>query len=194
MLHFANEPESVFTELLEGGLEITIDSLELNPEPWCCPLPDEVMDLFGGSALVIAVLRDLLAASREKRIYEINDYHMLLLHEILRGQCYIYNDEVREWDGGHDWEPIRVNGRALRHLDANVLVDCFFPDTDFLWMPCSMDPRVPQEVLDVLGLRETTAGVLAGMKPHPDELKLVPLEGEPVWYDAEPSLPWWLEL
>ena len=194
MLHFASKPDWVFTELLESGLEITIDTLSLEPEPWYSPISEEVANLFGGNAGVMKVLKELLAASREERIYEMNDYHMLLLHEILRGQCEIYNDQLRGWEEGQEWEPIRVNGQALRHIDEDELVGRFFPDTDFLWMPCPVDPQVPQEVLDVLGLRETTGGVLAKLKPHPEELKLTPLEGEPIWYDTEPSLPWWLEL
>ena len=61
-------------------------------------------------------------------------------------------------------------------------------------MPNPLGPNVSQELIDALGLRETTGPVLARMEPHPDELKLVPLDGPPDWEDREPSLPWWLEL
>jgi len=53
------------------------------------------------------------------------------------------------------------------------------------------DPRIPQESLDALAFRECTAGVVARMKPHPDDLRPVLVDETPDWSDGESGARWW---
>ena len=190
MLHFACRPDPVFTELLDDAFDLTIDMLR---EETCDlhPFPDEVVRLFGGTRAVQEALVALRAASRQQSVFEINDYHMLLLYYLLDSYCEVYNDTVRmeDEDGDGEWQPILAHGEPVRAVDFGTLGDVFFPDLDFLFTMNLLDPRIPQQALDMVGFRETTAGVLAQMKPHPDELRLVPLDEAPDWYSDTPN--WW---
>ena len=193
MLEFASKPDEVLMDLLHGGLEITIDMLQDKLPPQWHPLPEDVVAMFGGDRAIQKVLKAVLAASRAPEIHAINDYHMILLYTVLTGQCDVYNDTVRLRAGDliPDWPPMMVDGKEVRHMDPDELVDWFFPDTDFLGLVDALDPGTPQELLDALGLRETTMGVLSRMKPHPDELKLVPLDGVLCWQGDGPLPAWW---
>lgn len=101
-------------------------------------------------------------------------------------------DLMRDGLGEEDSALVIVaDGRPLKVVDADVVTDTFFADTDFLGRINLFDPRIPQESLDALGSRECTAGVIARMKPHPDDLRLVPTETLDDWWDREPDARWW---
>ena len=86
---------------------------------------------------------------------------------------------------------IMVDGEVVPSIEFDTLSAVFFPDEDFLGIVNLMDPRVPQEILDVMGFRETTAAVRAGMRPHPDELRLIPMEEPDDWAPDASGPRWW---
>ena len=115
--------------------------------------------MFGGACAVRDVLVAMRTASADpEQVYEINDYHMILLYYALETCCEIYNDMMRDELDDEDSElTVLAEGKPLRKADAGIVSDTFFPDTDFLGMVNLFNPRIPQTSLDALGFRECTA-------------------------------------
>ena len=192
MLYFTQRPDAVLAELLDIGLTLVGDALRDGEDALDC-FPEDVVRMFGGPAAIRSVLIALQAASADPRdVFEINDYHMILLYYALESACEIYNDTMRDEAGEACGQPaIVTDGEVVSHVDFGTLCDFFFPDTDFLGAIDLLDPRIPQESLDAMGLRDTTMPVTARMRPHPAELPLIRLEGTPDWQEENSGVPWW---
>ena len=193
MLYLAQKPDAVLTKLLDDALAMVGDELR-DDEDALAAFPDDVAKMFGGPAAIGDVLAALRTAAVDPQaVYDINDYHMILLYFVLEAYCDIYNDTMRDPSlEAYDALAIRVRGKVVPHVDAGTIADVFFPDTDFLLAVDLLDPQVSQEALDAMDYRDTTMAVAARLKPHPDELRLTRVEGAPEWDEEDPDEPpWW---
>jgi hypothetical protein len=113
-------------------------------------------------------LHKLLEGSRSAQWYQLTDYHWLLLYEVLKVHCEIFNDGE-----GYACE---VPGKyGIRYIDFNAVVERFFWDIDFL-LPGEEVMGLGMEGRKQLAISPETFGLTQGLKPHPEELCLQAIE------------------
>lgn len=99
----------------------------------------------------------------ESTLYQLTDYHWLLLYEAVELFCDHHNDSGRKTR--------KVGPYRIGRLDSGDIVQAFFWDLDYV--TSEMKDLTPAQ-RDSMQVSETTWGVVQGLKPHPDELRLVP--------------------
>lgn len=112
------------------------------------------------------VLDRLLAASQQPTIYEITDYHWLVVHECLQVFCDLHNDDALGSDG-------EVGPYVIDTIDFEALVSRFFWDTDFCMGAVLLraEERKPGRVQ----ASRQAWKIAAGLRPDPEDLRIVPL-------------------
>ncbi len=120
----------------------------------------------------------LLTASRAPELYQLTDYHWLLLYDCLRVYCEIHNAFARE----APTKTLPVGPYQIGPIDFDALVDGYFWDTDFLLegpIVAGLGPEGRQSA----DVSDEVFGIAQGLRPYPDELKLTPW-AEPGWEEA----------
>ena len=177
MLYFQAKPDPLFAEILDAALEVAADAVDgaCDDASW----PEANPQLAGcfTRAAALTVIRELLAASRAESVYRITDYHWLVLHACLHDYCDIHNDLVR-LEGPQPMGPWRVGP-----IDVPALLDTYFWDTDFLLDPGTVAAMGP-EGRAAMGMSDEVFGISQGLPPHPEELKLTPVDA-PAWETGE---------
>jgi hypothetical protein len=186
MLRFARKPDRVFRVILHGALEIRRDMIaELVDFPARgreeYPAAFPALARFFAPEAALDVLDRLLQASKARTLYQLTDYHWLVLHDCLEAFCDLHNDSARDSRSGTH----RVGPYAIGRIDFEAILDRFFWDTDFLAGPELLE-LTPEQRREQLGYSDETFGIAAGLAPHPDELRLTPWTAEPGW-EAEPD-------
>ncbi len=177
MLRFQHCPDQVFQAILHKALEWTQDTL--HPFlPAFTPRQSELQELderyaesypglarFFSRSEAIEVIGRLLTASKDTVVYDITDYHWLVIYECLEQYCQWHNDL-------DDDELRRAGSYLVGKIIFDHIVDHFFWDTDFLFGEevIGLDPEVRRHLL---GASDEAFSIAAGLKPHPDELKIV---------------------
>jgi hypothetical protein len=132
--------------------------------------------------LACTVIRDLREKLELPAMYQVTDYHWLLLYEVLpQGLLRLIDWQIPEVNrdlvpiAGADDGYLKVRRRGRRtpyvQIDFDGFIDQFFWDTDFLLSTVvyeGLDPEVKRK----LGTNPELFGVIQGMAPHPDELCL----------------------
>ncbi len=177
MLYFQAKPDPVFTAILDAALEVAADTVEGASDDASWPEDNPQLARCFTRAAALAVIRELLAASRAEAVYRLTDYHWLILHECLHDYCDIHNDLVR-FEGPQPVDPWRVGP-----IDVPALLDRYFWDTDFLFDPGTVAAMGP-EGRAAMGMSDEVFGISQGLPPHPEELKLTPVD-EPAWDPEE---------
>jgi hypothetical protein len=183
MLRFAMPPDRVFSAILHAALEFTRDTLaDLAGEAedyWGAQYPNAARCLPADTAATL--LDQLAAASRDAPLYQLTDYHWLLLYDCLRVYCDIHNDDVKEASQGL----LPVGPYEVGAIDFNQVVDLYFWDTDFLMDPATLAALGP-EGRESLDISDEVFGIAHRLSPHPEELTILPWDG-PGW-DEEDEL------
>ncbi len=185
MLYFQMRPDRVFLAILHEALQRGREELDFAPAYTPTPkdhaemdehyraLYPEITRLFARREL-FEVLDRLLEASRQPTIYEITDYHWLVVHACLEVFCDLHNDDALESDG-------EVGPYIIDTIDFEALVSRFFVDTDFRMgsVLLQAEERKPGRVQ---ATRQAWK-IAAGLKPDPDDLQIVPVERgqEEIW-------------
>jgi len=118
------------------------------------------------SKLAQQTLKQLLRASKAKSLYQLTDYHWLLLYEVLWRFCEVVNDEPKEI------APTLAQQYGINKIDFHELIDGYFWDTDFLTSPD--DPiNIGEDGRKQMGFGEEAFGIVQRMVPHPEEIKIV---------------------
>jgi len=110
MLYFQVRPDRVFLAILHEALQRTREELDFAPAYAPTPEDHEEMDeryralypeltRFFERRELLEVLDHLLEASQQPTIYEITDYHWLVVHECLEIFCGLHNDAALGSDG-----------------------------------------------------------------------------------------------
>jgi hypothetical protein len=180
MLRFETPPDKVLAAILSSALELQKDYVEelieteTGPMSQWWPAAEPMLARFFDPRTAARLIEDLLAASRDTRLYQLTDYHWLVVYRCLETFCDLHNDEAADPTGRADVGPYSIGS-----IDFDAIVDRFFWDTDFLMGPelleLSADQRRGQ-----LGFSDEAFSIAAGLKPHPSELEIRPV-ADPDW-------------
>jgi hypothetical protein len=118
-------------------------------------------------ALARATLGQLLTASRADQVYQLTDYHWLLLYDTLRAYCALHNDYAQE----APTQTLPVGPYQIGPIDFDALLDLYFWDTDFLLEGPTLAGLGP-DTRKAMDVADEVFGISQGLPPHPDELKL----------------------
>ena len=134
MLRFQTRPDGVFLAILHDALgcftddmSVVIEDAKSDPTSWrnTYPYPD-LARLFSPE-LAKDTVSKLLEASRAPDLYQLTDYHWLLVYVALEIQIDVHNDDARENPPGL----IQVGPYQIGRIDKDAIVGRFFWDTDF---------------------------------------------------------------
>jgi hypothetical protein len=187
MLRFQSPPDAVFAAILHDALKIVQEEFEeeyLNDED----KKDYWKNQYSNAARVFSaptartVVAQLIEASSQPDLYQLTDYHWLLLYDVLQVYTDIHNDFLRDEGGLFPVGPYLVG-----EIDFSFIVDVYFWDTDFL-MNGKIVADLGIEGREFLQMNKETFGLTQGLAPHPDELQLVRWD-EPMEVSNEPVPP-----
>jgi hypothetical protein len=189
MLRFETPPDKVFVSILHASLELQksyVEELietETGPTSQWWPAAEPMLARFFDPRTAARLIEDLLAASRDPRLYQLTDYHWLVVYQCLETFCDLHNDEAAADPTGR----ADIGPYSLGAIKFDAIVDRFFWDTDFLVGPellgLSADQRRRQ-----LGFSGEAFGIAAGLKPHPSELEIRPV-ADPDWRGEDDESP-----
>jgi hypothetical protein len=178
MLRFAQPPDAVFLAILHDALEDlqeTLTDLEAEDWPALYPLAARCFS----PDLARTTLAQLLTASRAPALYQLTDYHWLLLYDGLRVYCTVHND----YAGEASTQTLPVGPYQIGPINFDAVVDQYFWDTDFLLDGSTLASLSP-EGRKTMDVADEVFGIAQGLPPHPDELKLT-LWAEPGWEEPD---------
>jgi len=117
-------------------------------------------------ALAEQTLKNVLQCSHDPALYQLTDYHWLLLYEVLLEFSEIFNDEP-ELVVEEEW----IAQYGIQEIDFGDFIDLYFWDIDFMTKPDDViDMReVGREFMD---FSPEAYGVIQRWPPHPEELEL----------------------
>jgi hypothetical protein len=95
------------------------------------PAAEPMLARFFDPRTAARLIEDLLAASRDTRLYQLTDYHWLVVYRCLEAFCDLHNDEAATDPTGR----ADVGPYSIGSIDFGAIVDRFFWDTDFLIGP-----------------------------------------------------------
>lgn len=127
MLRFANKPDEIFQAMLDGAISETLDVVlcfaddpEEQQEAFDCHLPRSATVFTWQQAKQQLV--ELRTASLSQELYQLTDYHWLLLYECLRSYCDAYTDIP--WCDPHE-------KYGIEEVDFADIVETFFGTQTF---------------------------------------------------------------
>ena len=135
----------------------------------------------------LTTLREMLDCLEKPQLYQLNDYHYLLLYDTLSNLCGLHNDAVTEADNKKDRIEIsQIGDYFIEELLFDEIVDLYFYDTDFLVDPEDM-MKLGLEGRKEMAFNEEAFSISQGLAPHPEELLLTVYEDEiPIETDSSP--------
>jgi hypothetical protein len=167
MLRFQYPPDSIFLDILHRAIEEVL---------WWLELTEYDQEAFSNSycqsakcfhpKLAQKTLKQLLRASKAKSLYQLTDYHWLLLYEALWRFCELFNDEPKEI------APTLAKQYGINEIAFHELIDWYFWDTDFFASPDSLI-NIREDSRKQMGFGEEAFGVVQRWVPHPEEIRIV---------------------
>jgi len=130
MLRFARVPDPVFLAVVDTAIGFMLDHLDLLQdleEDWAEDFPHAAVASSVGQAR--AVLPRLRTANREATLYQLNDYHLLLLYDALKFLADNHNGLYSPK------KPGPVGPYEIGKFDFAAMIDQFFWGTEFLLAP-----------------------------------------------------------
>jgi hypothetical protein len=180
MLRFQTPPDKIFMAILTESMEMMIDqmreTLSVHREKEVDTVSLE--SLMPNASRVFApetalkILKRMLHCHKGPGFYRLNDYHFLLLYDVLGYFCDIHNDMVHTTPHAEEKNRAsRIAGVHIEKINFNDLIAMYFYDTDFLldadtMLNLGIDKR------KALGIHEETFGLSQGLAPHPEEFRL----------------------
>lgn len=177
MLRFEQTPDVVFVEILKTSIPYAIDNVkqiiemsngdkdqEADLLEELYPNASKVFDC--GDALI--VLRDFQEALKSKDYYYLNDYHYLLLYDVLEAFSRDHNG-INDLNEEDKVEMRPIGKYKIDSIDFDSLVEMYFWDTDFLLDENDASFLGPEVFKSVFGMNEETFDLSQG-KPITDDL------------------------
>ncbi|MEJ2230617.1 MAG: hypothetical protein P8X46_05490 [Nitrospirales bacterium] len=184
MLYFRTQPDSVFIAFVKHALHWELQGIRRissanDGDAWLVGYPVLGTMFTPYSALI--TLEELLVANETSTVYRLTDYHWLLVYECLKNYCVWHNDQVT--DGSMPF--IVLGGYRFGMMDFETMTDRYFWDHEFLELLCA-NAAEP----DVCSCGESTdtsdLDLSYGLRPHPQKLRLTPVE-ETAWRIPKPQ-------
>jgi hypothetical protein len=135
MLRLQAAPDRVFTAILHDCLAWTCDGLEYFTEAYR-PNKGELKDRdefywatyprmarFFRRKDAVALVERLMTASKELALYQITDFHWLILCDALKAYCDDHNDVAWDSESG----VLIVGHYEIGEIDFDYILDHFFP-------------------------------------------------------------------
>ncbi|GJL67728.1 MAG: hypothetical protein NPIRA06_03630 [Nitrospirales bacterium] len=184
MLYFRTQPDVVFISFVRQALDRELQAVRRvashnDAEAWLVEYPAVGTVFTPYSALI--TLEELLVAHEATMIYRLTDYHWLLVYECLKGYCLWHNDQI--YDGLVSFT--MLGGYRFGLVDFETMTNRYFWDHDFIELLyadtdesdcCSCGEHTDSSDVDLS----------YGLRPHPEKLKLTPVE-EIAWCIPEPE-------
>jgi hypothetical protein len=179
MLRFQRPPDVVFQAILRDSLDLSIDFIDILIENndydearvrECMEADYPAMAKVFTPLLARTTLWNLRKRLDRPEIYSLNNYHYLLLFDVMSYFADIHNGMVAMSESGEERVVASfVDPFYIESIDVVGLLDLYFFDTDFLtdaetmlnipdWVRRSYEPE--------------TFGLSLGMLPHAEELEL----------------------
>jgi len=199
MLRFATGPDRVFLAFVHQAFEEWLAYSDMLEDEDLVVAHSDLAKLFS-LPLARATVKKLLEASRAPELYQLTDYHWLLVYTAVCQEIDVHNDYARAKPNGLS----QVGPYRVGQIDKDMVIDRFFWDLDFLAIE-GLSPLFGVE-RESMGLSAEAWSISMGLPPHPAELelKLFREVGEPVPIDdadddeeaypesgAIPTYPWW---
>jgi len=172
MLRFHTTSDEVFQLILREALDVALDDIRVSAEAG----NEDVQDVLPNASKVfdaqtaLPVLERLRTCSDAPVLYKPTDYHWLLLYDVLKEYCGLFNEMPL------DLEVYKVYG--ITTIDFGTLVDVFFWDDDFLVSAREM-LALTLEQRQQLDFNPETFGLAQGFRPHVEELEFKRVQDEP---------------
>ena len=180
MLRFQETPDRIFIEILKVSMEIVIDEITdlLDYSENAKEAKHELGGILPLAARVFSpqvalkTLRDMLEKLFQPELYYLNDYHYLLIYDVLQLYSGHHNDLVRRSGTKSERNSAaKIGPFHIDEIDFDRLEAVYFYDTDFLFDPEMMLSLGEEERKDMAFNPETFA-ITQGLAPHPEELVL----------------------
>jgi len=168
MLRFQEPPDEISLAILHAALADASDWIDDNQDD-----PEDFARVYPESAkcftpqLAKKTIERLLRASHGRTLYQLTDYHWLLLYEVLSKFAELFNDEPEIVVGGSEL----VTKYGIQEVDFAEFLDLYFWDTDFLTDSEDLI-QMGHESRESLGLNKEAYGVIQRWPPHSEELEL----------------------
>ncbi len=168
MLRFQEPPDEISLAILHAAFADASDWIDDNQDD-----PEDFARVYPESAkcfspkLAKKTIKRLLRASHGRTLYQLTDYHWLLLYEVLSKFAELFNDEPESVSGGSEL----VTRYGIQEVDFAEFLDLYFWDTDFLTDSEDLI-QMGHESRESLGLNKEAYGVIQRWAPHPEELEL----------------------
>jgi hypothetical protein len=191
MLRFEVPPDKVFLAILHAALALQKGSVEAlmeteeGPASRWWPVTEPMVARFFDPPTAVQLIERVLAASRDPELYQLTDYHGLMIYRCLETFCDLHNDEAATDPSGR----AEVGPYSIGSIDLNAIVDRFFWDTDFLMGPELLDLS-PDQRRRQLGFSDEAFSIAVGLRPHPSEVDIRPwLQDDPAWHVEDDRSP-----
>jgi hypothetical protein len=186
MLRFQSHPDKVFTAILKDGIGLMMD--EIHDAVSFANSKEEVSEnlkpLLPNAGKVFNpetafnTLREMLVCLQRPELYYLNDYHYLLIYDMLSNVCDLHNAAVRDTETQEDRIEIsQIGDYYIEELLFDEMIDLFFYDTDFLFDSEDM-LKLGLEGRNEIAVNKETFAITQGLAPHPEELKIKVHKGE----------------
>ena len=168
MLRFQEAPDEISLAILHAALADASDWIDDNQDD-----PEDFARVYPESAkcftpqLAKKTIERLLRASHGRTLYQLTDYHWLLLYEVLSKFAELFNDEPEIVVGGSEL----VTKYGIQEVDFAEFLDLYFWDTDFLTDSEDLI-KMGHASRESLGLNKEAYGVIQRWPPHSEELEL----------------------
>ncbi len=179
MLRFAKAPDAVFQAILRDGLSYAIDlisDMRSESDHDGVRSMEDFANFFPAAgkvfppALAAETLRDLFKCLDRPELYYLNDYHYLLLYDVLDFLAEVHNDRVAMARNKRDRkEASFVDPFFIEQIDFDEIVELYFFDIDFLTSPEVM-LNLPSWFKETYN--PEAFALSQGLLPHPEELAL----------------------
>ncbi len=175
MLRFQTSPDDVFTAIIEESLQFTMDEIkdlietnDLNDYATILVFSHKLFS----PKLALETLEKLLEYHLKPELYDLNDYHYLLIYDCLYFLSTIHNDAVKDSQTKKERSVASGIGPfRIEEIDFDAIVDHYFWDTDFLLTSKDLFD-LGMEKRKEMGISKEAFAISQGLIPHPDELNV----------------------
>jgi len=166
MLTFSEKPDDYFQATLDLVLVMKIDELRRDGDAM-----GELSRWFDAEQLS-GLARNILKAHRASEVFQINDWHYLVIYYLLKEFCEVHNEQLIDLDAYDYYMETETRWSRDDKIDFDELLDYFW-DTDFLMNKDEFNDGT-MEQRSTGAYSDELFGIVNELKPSKEELALTP--------------------